>query len=225
MASLYSYIVRIDDGAAPNPFNGMCSLAICKPAIRRTAKVGDWIVGLGAIAPPSGTDLSGRVVYAMRVGEILTLREYDSFAKQRWPYRIPDIRSAELSRKLGDCIYDYSEGGESPKLRPSVHTAANMATDLSGEKVLLSWEYFYFGREAICLPEELHPIIHQGQGHRRPSNDDYLDSFVEWIQNCGYEIGMHGWPDCRVVFNENGGCGHCADRQSDDEQDQAIDET
>jgi len=43
-ADLYSYTVRYDDGAAPNPFNGMCTLAICKPAIRRTAAPGDATV-------------------------------------------------------------------------------------------------------------------------------------------------------------------------------------
>ena len=35
---LFTYTIPIDDGAAPNPFRGMCSLAICKPRIRREAK-------------------------------------------------------------------------------------------------------------------------------------------------------------------------------------------
>ena len=42
---LFSYTIPIDDGAAPNPFHGMCTLAICKPGIRRVAKKGDWIAG------------------------------------------------------------------------------------------------------------------------------------------------------------------------------------
>jgi hypothetical protein len=37
MPRLFSYTVRVDDGAAPNPFRGLCTLAICKPAIRRGA--------------------------------------------------------------------------------------------------------------------------------------------------------------------------------------------
>lgn len=63
---LYSYCLRWDDGAAPNPFWGVCTLAICKPAIRRTAKVGDWVVGLGSANSPIG-NISDSVVYAMRV--------------------------------------------------------------------------------------------------------------------------------------------------------------
>ena len=58
----------------------MCSLAICKPGIRRVAKKDDWIAGLGSKNSPSG-DLSGRLVYAMRVEEVLTLREYDAHAR------------------------------------------------------------------------------------------------------------------------------------------------
>ena len=41
---LYSYVIKHDSGFAANPFCGYCTLADCKPAIRRTAKVGDWIV-------------------------------------------------------------------------------------------------------------------------------------------------------------------------------------
>lgn len=46
MPRLFSYTIPIDDGAAPNPFHGMCSLVICNPAIRRVAERGDWIASL-----------------------------------------------------------------------------------------------------------------------------------------------------------------------------------
>lgn len=39
--NIYSYVLRTDDGAAPNPFWGTCTLTICKPVIRRTAHIGD----------------------------------------------------------------------------------------------------------------------------------------------------------------------------------------
>jgi hypothetical protein len=66
----------------------MCSLAICKPGIRSTARKGDWVAGLGSRNAHSG-DLSGRLVYAIRVA---------------WPHRIPNPGSADLSDRLGDCI-------------------------------------------------------------------------------------------------------------------------
>ena len=46
--TLFTYCIPIDDGAAPNPYWGICTLVICKPVIRRVANVGDWVVGIGS---------------------------------------------------------------------------------------------------------------------------------------------------------------------------------
>ncbi len=40
-ATLYTYCIPYDDGAAPNPFWGQCTLVICKPRIRKVARPGD----------------------------------------------------------------------------------------------------------------------------------------------------------------------------------------
>lgn len=52
MPRLFTYTIPVDDGAAPNPFHGMCSLAICKPGIRRVAQPNDWVAGLGSKNAP-----------------------------------------------------------------------------------------------------------------------------------------------------------------------------
>lgn len=104
MARLFTYTMPIDDGAAPNPFFGMCTLAICKPGIRRAAQSGDWVAGLGGKRCPSG-DLSGHLVYAMHVEQVLTMREYDKRASREWPDRIPNIDSANTWERLGSTIW------------------------------------------------------------------------------------------------------------------------
>ena len=148
MPTLYSYTIPIDDGAAPNPFHGLCTLAICKPAIRRNAEIGDWVVGLGSKRAPSG-DLSGKVVHAMKITEVVSIRKYDQMAKERWAFRLPNISSKDLTARLGDCLYDYSSG--SPKQRPGVHGPINMKTDLGGDNVLISNHFYYFGSNARPL--------------------------------------------------------------------------
>jgi hypothetical protein len=168
MPRLFTYTIPIDDGAAPNPFGGLCTLAICKPGIRRVAKEGDWIAGLGSRKAPSG-DLSNRLVYAMRIEEVLTLQEYDRQALTRWPQRIPNVHSTELWERLGDCIYDFSNG-KPLQPRPSVHGPLNVKTDLSGENVLISRYFYYWGSKAIELPQCLMQICHQTQGHKSDSN-------------------------------------------------------
>ena len=63
---VFVYTVKYDDGFAPNPFHGVCSLSTCKPDIRKAAQLGDIIIGKAAA--PNGH----RLVFAMEVDEILT---------------------------------------------------------------------------------------------------------------------------------------------------------
>ena len=46
---LFSYVLTTDNGSTPNPFHGTCTLAVCKPAIRRAAQVGDWIMAIDSL--------------------------------------------------------------------------------------------------------------------------------------------------------------------------------
>ena len=71
---VYSYVVARDFGFAPNPFHGFCTLATCKPVIRKKAEIGDIIIGIGSGAQNSA--YSGRMIYAMIVSEILTYDQY-----------------------------------------------------------------------------------------------------------------------------------------------------
>jgi hypothetical protein len=210
MPRLFSYTVATDDGAAPNPFHGMCSLAICKPRIRSAAEIGDWVAGLGS-KNTNGRDLSGHLVYAMRVDDILTLEQYDQRAAANWADRIPDIKSKDLTKRLGDCIYDYSSS--MPKQRPSVHGPGNIKRDLGGRNVLLSWDFYYFGRNAISLEPELMSICHQTQAHKSDANAPYFDKFVKWIRGYGCPgTGQVGWPDHTIDWTkQDQECGFGAD--------------
>jgi hypothetical protein len=217
MPRLFTYTIPIDDGAAPNPFRCMCSLAICKPGIRRAAERDDWVAGLGSRNAPSG-DLSGRLVYAMRVEEVLSLQDYDRHAPSRWPHRIPNVQSADLSERLGDCIYDYSSG--TPVQRAGVHGPVNERTDLSGENVLISRNFYYFGSRAIPLPDYLLRICHQTQGHRSNSNAPYFGQFVAWLRSLELAPGqLYGWPDFMIDWGSIRSCGGCAIRSLDDQND------
>jgi hypothetical protein len=106
---LYSYVVTHDTGFAPNPFFGYCTLACCKPAIRRSAQVGDWVVGL---TPKSR---GNRVVYFMRIDETK-----DSFAAywmdRRFARKKPRYDKT-IAMKCGDNIYEPKSDGTYRQLR------------------------------------------------------------------------------------------------------------
>jgi Nucleotide modification associated domain 2 len=221
MTRLFTYTIPIDDGAAPNPFHGMCTLTICKPSIRRVAQPGDWVAGLGSKNAPGGRDLSGRLVYAVRVEKVMSLAEYDRRAPTEWPHRIPNLQSLDLADRLGDCIYDYGVGEhESPKQRPGVHAPENMNPDLGGKNALLSRHFYYFGSRAIQLPKELSPICHQGRGHKSNANASYVERFKNWLDGLGLSGGqIYGWPDFIIEWSSTRiacGCEPRREERADD---------
>jgi hypothetical protein len=190
---LYSYVLRHDGGSAPNPFWGTCTLVICKPVIRRTATIGDWVVGLGSANSPIG-DISRHVVYAMKVTDKLTMKEYDQFCQASLPRKIPNGASSDYRLQAGDCIYDYRVGNY-PKIRPAVHNECHRRRDLGGKFALLSTHFYYFGDHPVPLPKELYPIIHTTQGHKSIQNQPYAQSFVNWIENlCKKKNKLYGIP-------------------------------
>lgn len=216
--TLFSYCIPTDDGAAPNPFWKVCTLAICKPVIRRTAIIGDWIVATGS----TKYGFQNQVIYAMKVTSKKTLKEYDQFCKQSLPDKIPDWESKELERKLGDCIYDYS--AEYPKLRNSVHHEGNVKTDQGGKNVLLSTHFYYFGSKPVPLPLNLLPVVKQGQGHKSNYNDAYKDSFVTWIENSGFKKNIVENPPYGIGGYLNDDCAiNCSQfHKIHDEEDEAM---
>jgi len=174
-AVLYSYCIPIDDGAAPNPYWKVCTLAICKPVIRRNAKIGDWVVGTGS----KKYSMQNKVVYAMKITDVKTLRQYNTYCKTELPDKIPDVKSSELRRRAGDCIYYQSEG--KLKQRKGIHNNQNYKTDVNGQNVLLSTEYYYFGSKPLKLPDHLIGLVKKGQGHKSRSNSIFVNDFIKWI--------------------------------------------
>jgi hypothetical protein len=220
---LISYCLPTDDGAAPNPFWDVCTLAICKPVIRRvTAAVGDWVVGVGSknVLYQKDESYINRLIYAMKVTKIMSLKEYDDYAKAELPGKLPDSPPSDAMREVGDCIYDFSNGGV-PVQRKSVHHSYNVPTDLGGKNVLLSNHFYYFGRDAIEIPAHLQTIVIQHQGHKFKPNEPIKDKFIEWIS--GYTEGVNALPygfKNSIEDSQGRSCG--ARRHQEDAEDEIL---
>ena len=202
---LFTYIVRYDAGTAPNPDHGMCSLAICKPSIRRVAAPGDWVVGL---APASKNN---RLVYCMKVDEKISWKDYIVACNQGKGipagFRSDALKKRVPRRKtdLGDCIWKDAAVKSEPRPTASNHGIDDFETDvINGESVLLSKNFYYFGGGSkfnILLNSRLAAIT-PGRGHRSDANNAYRAEFCVWFQEVlrkhGIERpGKYGAPELR----------------------------
>ena len=210
---LYTYLLRYDYGSAPNPYWGICTLVICKPVIRRTADIGDWVVGFCS-ASFENNKYPCHIVYAMKVTGKMTMKEYDEHCRKKHRKKIPNWGSRDYRRRVGDCIYDYSSGGGDPILRVGVHTEENRDRDLGGCYALISNRYYYFGNKPRELPIHLEPIVHKTRNHKSNANADYVNEFVEWIESLELNTNkLHVKPQLwKEIMNDPEARSKCAAR-------------
>jgi hypothetical protein len=156
MARLFSYVVDHDLGFAPNPFGRFCTLAHCKfstsgrPNICELAQVDDWVVGTGGLSSASAGH--GRLIYAMRVTEKLTLRDY--FNDSRFCGRADNLASyAHSTHRFALISNDFFYFGKKAVSLTSI-PSANLS----------------------------HPFEKSGIGFRSDFTQPFVDNFVRWLR-------------------------------------------
>jgi Nucleotide modification associated domain 2 len=194
---VFSYIVRYDYGFAPNPFEGYCTVATCKPQIRRSAQVGDWIMGTGS----ADKSLTGRLVYAMQVDEVLTFDDY--WKDARFTRKVPTDAGA-VKRAYGDNIYHHRDDGEwlqadsRHSLADGKPNPGHVKVDTSVDAVLIGRRFSYFGGVGPAVPTTLRKdfgmdLVHSGQGHRYRFPQDLVNAAVAWFETL--DTGVLGRPN------------------------------
>lgn len=180
---LYIYVVDRDFGFAPNPFHGCCTLATCKPGIRKGARVGDWVMGVGGVRLKS----TGRCVYLMRVSEVSTFDEY--WSDQRFELK-KSLRNGSLVMMVGDNIYHHDEPLGGWVQEDSHHSNTdgspnmnNLQKDTSSANVLISSHFYYFGCSAPDV--DLGSIGYKNiRSYRKmPLSNDNVATFLKKIAN------------------------------------------
>jgi hypothetical protein len=164
--TLFSYVVDHDNGFAPNPMSGYCSLVHCKfdrtgkrRSIVELAIEDDWIIGTGgASAKSSG---NGTILYLMRVDEKLPFTEFLADAR---------FRGRE------DCV-DLGLGNKYALISSHYFYFGMNAVDVS------------------ALPGALRikGLVKTGAGYRRDYPEKLIPQLGNWFEQ-RYQIGMHGEP-------------------------------
>lgn len=191
---LYSYVIPRDYGFAPNPYFGYCTLATCKPRIRKTAQVGDWVCAFGS----SNTMLSEKLVVLMQVDETLTFDQY--WDDERFICKRP-VFNKGVMHMYGDNIYHHENGRWIQEF--SHHSMPdgsinyiNLDRDTGTDRVLIAKNFFYFGNNAISIPEQYHELIKHGIGHKVETNASLINDFISYVQE-NYEMMIQGTPYSR----------------------------
>lgn len=200
MARIYSYVVRYDSGFAPNPFYGYCTLATCKPDIRRKAKVGDWVVG--SASSDRNVRRGGHLVYAMRVTEVMT---FDAYTEDpRFEVKKP-FRMGSRKQSCGDNIYYRDTPDSNWCQRDSFHSLENgqihpghVRRDTGVNRILVSTDFVYFGGTGPMFPDHLRDrgnrhICKRGIGRSCFDEPELIKSLEYWVRGLEVE-GYQGPP-------------------------------
>jgi hypothetical protein len=155
--NVWTYVITVDAGAAPNFDLGLTTLTVCKPRIRKSAKRGDLVLAF------NGKRLNPNEPHSIRwagvVIESIPLKEY--WADGRFEGKKPG-----QSHKP-DNIYRPTRSGELKQVANSTHRPEDYSRDVSGENALVLNPSWYFGPDVALLPETFNlRMIGGRRGHR-----------------------------------------------------------
>lgn len=130
MPKLFVYRIVTDAGTAPHVSNGYLTLTLCKPGIRKAAKVGDYVLALVALQhlEKSNTNRLWKAAYLFKVTEVVGITNYQGWCETHAPDKICTENFLE-----GNC--QYNSNGE---WRPGPHSSAEIKRNLSGKYSLIS---------------------------------------------------------------------------------------
>jgi hypothetical protein len=192
---LLKYVMTSDAGLAPNPYFGICSLALCTPNhMNARLCVGDWIVGHSCRAT------GNKLIYAMRVTKVLTLPEYFSAFPEKRPNPYGDAR-----QRCGDNFYDNTSG-KWRRLPSACHNEVDSFVQDIGRPVFLAEgdeNFWYFGGLAdpatLNFANTFPELIKDRQGISYIYDEAVIDNFVTWLKARG-RFGLIGTPRDPVDF-------------------------
>lgn len=201
MSRGFSYIITRDFGFAPNPFQGILTLATCKPKIRKSALVGDYLIGNSPKA--SGNKL----IYMAKVEEITTFDNY--WMDSRYQNKKPTMNGS-FKTLYGDNIYHH-EGGKWNQA-DSHHSKENGLVNLANldrdtgttDKVLICPKFFYFGASMIDIAQHFPNCVHYGIGHHAVSEDE-CKALWQYLETNYPEGGFIDFPNLFRAFTRYNG--------------------
>lgn len=196
---LLKYVMTCDSGLAPNPYFGICSLALCTPNhMNARLEPGDWVIG------HSSADTCQRLVYAMRLTKVLDMQSYFTNFPQKHP-----VPNGSYEQQCGDNMY-YRDGDRWARLPSAEHNSVDSFVQDQGRRVYLAEgneNYWYFGagntlRELECFADRFPWLIKDRQGFSYVYDRERIAAFSTWLK-AFRQRGMIGQPRDRAIISAN----------------------
>jgi hypothetical protein len=206
---VFVYKVTVDDGIAPCPQDGLLTLGVCKPAIRRNARRGDYLVGVGSI-PHYG----GKLIYVAQVDAPIPGSQYYHHGGSYW--------------SRWDCIYKFragryvwqNRGGRRVHLPDEMPAQKNRDVGFCGHRanaiILPCSRFVYFGRDQAGYSQEVwsqfphiearvRPLKQSHLVHHSSTFQQDLEKFCDWV--------LQRWPGATQLDEPHSrpSASHCHD--------------
>ncbi|MCW2311329.1 Nmad2 family putative nucleotide modification protein [Rhodoferax antarcticus] len=222
---LFTYRLTHDSGFAPNPFHGYLTLATCKPGIRRTKMVGDWVAGFASKAlviktmRDTGREIQAdSLIYLMKVTDVVPLEKY--FDDPRFQVKQP--RSITYRRGRGDNIYRRNSLNIFEGVGISDHSDPqgnyddwDVKHDTDGKNALVSTEFYYLGADCTMpsngwLSNVKLPTGPTCYGIR--NEEKSLDFLRKHVADKGFKLNHVGTPCLEKTVDSvsTSSCGGCS---------------
>lgn len=187
---LLKYVMTHDTGLAPNPYFGVCSLAVCTPNhMNANLQVGDWVLGHTTAAT------GRRLVYAMRLTRVLDMPTYF----REFPKKRPKVNGGPDER-CGDNIYDFREG-HWIRTPSALHNDPMAFKQDQNRKVYLAEgdeNFWYFGglnpnSFVLEFADRFRNLVRDRQGFSYIDDETTIRDFTNWLAQVSTP-GCRGTP-------------------------------
>ena len=201
MSRGFSYIITRDFGFAPNPFQGILTLATCKPRIRKSAQVGDYLIGNSPKA--SGNKL----IYMAKVEEVTNFDNY--WTDFRFQNKKP-VMNGSFKTVYGDNIYHrdgdlWIQANSHHSKEDGLVNHANLARDTGiTDQVLICPRFFYLGTAMIDFAGLFPSCVHYGIGHHIVPEEDCL-ALWQYLEQIYPKGGLIDYPNLFRAFTRYNG--------------------
>lgn len=189
---VHTYVIATDAGSAPNYDSPAVTLAVCKPRIRKKAKVGDLVLAFAGatVNPTSGHS----VVWAGIVSEVLTFTEY--WNDHRFASKKPDrtVVPDNFYKPTGNGVFAWQPN--------PVHGPEAQERDTGGLNVLVFNYAWRFGAFGPLLPEDFG--LRMNAGRRGERVIDLTDSVWQRL-----ETWLNAQPQVTIEAASDRKSSHC----------------